>query len=314
MTVLGSLAVNVLARIKGFGRNEQLGKAQARLKSFTTNIKNTAASLKSFAAIAGAVATAAVGRFVVKEFEAIEALGLKAQLLGVNIQKLQALSFAARTSGVEENTLTTAMQRFARRTAEAAKGSGEAQAAIRELGLDARTLVRLPIAERFELILERLAKIPDASERVRLAFKFFDSEGVKIANMATGLREAVKEYQNFGKATTGEDFKKAQQFNREMAMLLEKLKLQGRSLLIEAGPTLINLLEALNAAVKVGQDSGLFSVAGAALKANPLALIGGINRRAQERLSQSGNLPAITAAELAVAGGIRKAATDTRGF
>ena len=87
----------------------------------------------------GAAATAAAGAvalFTKSNVNALDTLGKTASKLGVNVEFLQQMRFAAEQTGIETRTLDMGLQRFIRRVAEAAKGTGEAKAALQQLGID----------------------------------------------------------------------------------------------------------------------------------------------------------------------------------
>ncbi len=95
------------------------------------------------------------------------------------------MRFAAKASGVEQQTLDVALQRFTRRAAEAAQGTGEAKDALASMGITLRD--QDGHLRRSEDLLadvaDAFARIEDPAERVRLAFKLFDSEGVALVNL-----------------------------------------------------------------------------------------------------------------------------------
>jgi hypothetical protein len=91
-----------------------------------------------------------------------------ADKIGVGVEALQELRFAAKASGVEQQTLDMALQRFTRRAAEAAQGTGEAKDALAQMGIALRDQSG------------NLRRSEDPAERVPLAFKLFDSEGVAL--------------------------------------------------------------------------------------------------------------------------------------
>jgi hypothetical protein len=78
-----------------------------------------------------------------------------------------------------------ALQRFTGRTAEAAQGTGEAKDALASMGITLRD--QDGHLRRSEDLLadvaDAFARIEDPAERVRLAFKLFDSEGVALVNL-----------------------------------------------------------------------------------------------------------------------------------
>ena len=75
-------------------------------------------------------------------------------------------------SGVEQQTLDMALQRFTRRAAEAAQGTGEAKDALAQMGIALRD--QSGNLRRSEDLLgdvaNAFARIEDPAERVRLAF------------------------------------------------------------------------------------------------------------------------------------------------
>jgi hypothetical protein len=81
---------------------------------------------------------------------AADAIGKTADKIGVGVEALQELRYAAKASGVEQQTLDMALQRFARRAAEAAQGTGEAKDALAQMGIapwsSSRRTRRLPTA------------------------------------------------------------------------------------------------------------------------------------------------------------------------
>src|SRR5919106_455892 len=108
---------------------------------------------------------------------------------------LRELRFAAKASGVEQQTLDMALQRFTRRAAEAAQGTGEAKDALAQLGITLRD--QDGHLRRSEDLLadvaDAFAGIEDPAERVRLAFKLFDSEGVELVNLLADGSSALEE-------------------------------------------------------------------------------------------------------------------------
>ena len=130
-------------------------------------------------------ALAGVATLVNRSISAADAIGKSADKIGIGVEALQELRFAAKASGVEQQTLDMALQRFTRRTAEAAQGTGEAKDALAQLGITLRDQDgHLPRSEDLLAdVADSFARIKDPAERVRLAFKLFDSEGVALVNL-----------------------------------------------------------------------------------------------------------------------------------
>ena len=122
--------------------------------------------------------------------------------LGFTIEGLQELHHAAELSGVGVERFNTASQRSVRRIAEAANGSGEAVGALEELGLYAEELAELSPEEQFNQLADALSGVENQGDRVKLAMKLFDSEGVDLVNMlgegSAGLEKMRQEARDLG--------------------------------------------------------------------------------------------------------------------
>ena len=115
--------------------------------------------------------------------------------IGISTDALQELRYAGELSGVATNTVDMALQRFTRRTAEAARGTGEAKDALAEMGIRLRgNDGRLRSAdELLGDVAEKMGKVKSGGDRVRLAMKLFDSEGVSFVNMLKDGRAGLDE-------------------------------------------------------------------------------------------------------------------------
>jgi len=156
-----------------------LGKVRRALFSFQT-------------AIVGAVGAAGLGLLVKSSLDSIDALGKTASKLGVTTQELQKLRFAAELAGISTRTTDMAIQRFTRRLSEAAVDTGEAKNALIELGLNAKELAKLPLEKQMLELASAFDQVENSGDRVRLAFKLFDSEGVAFINTLEGGRDALQ--------------------------------------------------------------------------------------------------------------------------
>ena len=144
--------------------------------------------------------------------------------LGIGIEDLSELRFIADQSGVAFTSLSMGIQRMTRRLAEAANGTGEARGAIKELGLDAEYLKNLAPEDQFDAIAIALSGVSNQSERVRLAMKFFDSEGVSILQLlgdtASETERAFEEMREtahaLGVVWTKDSAEAASDYNDEM--------------------------------------------------------------------------------------------------
>lgn len=139
---------------------------------------------------AGGAAT--FGAMVKSSIDAANRLGDLSTRLGVAVEDLSRLQYAAKLTGVSSTTLTTGLQRMTRRIAEAAGGSGEAVKALNELGLSAGKLKDLTPDQQFEVLADALESVPSQADKVRLSMKLLDSEGVALLQTMAGGSAAIR--------------------------------------------------------------------------------------------------------------------------
>ena len=109
---------------------------------------------------------------------------------------MQKFQFAAEQSGVKSEGASIALQRFARRTAEARETGGALKEELDKLGISltdsggaAKTTEDL-----FTEFGQKLTEIQDPSEKLRVAFKFLDTEGVALTQMFQAGGKTLEEF------------------------------------------------------------------------------------------------------------------------
>ena len=160
---------------------------------------------KQMAKLSGAFAIAGVGAgaaLTKSSMATIDNLAKTADKIGTTTEALGGLRHAAELTGVSSNTLDMAMQRLTRRVSEAADGTGEAKGALQELGLNAVELEKLPLDTQMEKIADAMGGLDTQADKVRIAMKLFDSEGVSLVNTlsggSAGLSEMAAEAEQLG--------------------------------------------------------------------------------------------------------------------
>ena len=190
-----ALNIRLEATIARF--EQQMRKADQVMRRQTRQMETRASRFErtvsqKFARAGGAL----IGAFAVRAsfsgldhaLTTLDEIGKTADKLGLTTDALQELRSAAEQSGVAVGTFDMAMQRFGRRVAEARQGTGEAKAALKELGID--LVDQAGNARDIEDVLadvaDRMASMSSQTDKNRIAMKLFDSEGVVMVNM---LRE-----------------------------------------------------------------------------------------------------------------------------
>ena len=211
-------------------------------------------SLTAFkASIAGLGATLATGglvAFVKTQVDAADKIGKLSTQLGISTEALSQYQFVAEQTGVEFNTFATALQRVTRRISEAAQGGGPAIDALNELGLSAKALTGLPLEQQFEAIARQFEQVKDSSDRVRLAFQLFDSEGVRLLRTldkgAAGIADLREEADTLGLTLTSLDTTRA----AEVADAFNRIENIARSLARNLAFELLPIFEDLAFTIK----------------------------------------------------------------
>lgn len=113
------------------------------------------------------------------------AIGKTADKIGVTTTELQELRFGAERSGVATTALDMGLQRFARRVAEAAEGTGELQGILKQYEIDVTNAdgSSRKMTDVLDDFADAIQGAASDGEKLRLAFKGFDSEGAALVNL-----------------------------------------------------------------------------------------------------------------------------------
>jgi hypothetical protein len=151
-------------------------------KSMAADIGRNARNIAIGASLAGgavfglASSTAQLGDDVAKT----------ADKLGIGIEQLQELRYAAERSGVSTSSFDAALEKMQKNLGEAATGTGTAKDALKELGLSAEQLINKSPDEALGIIADRMQGVETAAERATLANDIFGRSGIGMINMLRG--------------------------------------------------------------------------------------------------------------------------------
>ena len=177
-----------------------------KVKASVFNVRNSVVALG---------ATLALKQFAGQIDELAKASGR----LGLTVNELQSLQFAAGQTGVSSDELTKGLERFSRSIGETANGVGVAVRSFEALGISifgANGQIK-PTQEVLDEVADALKEIGDPAERVRIAFDLFGRSGTKLINtLKNGSGELQKLQDNFNNITvqlTGEQAKAVEAAN-----------------------------------------------------------------------------------------------------
>lgn len=251
----------------------------ARMKAFRAPIRSLQRSFRALSEESGltrlgsvigsvarkvAVLGAAAGALGIAGFKKFLAVGEDfvdtSAKLGIGIEALQELRFAADQSGVSAGTLDTAIVKLNKSTAEAAAGKGDAAKAYRALGIAVRDTsgkIR-PATELLPAIEAGLAKIQDPAIRTRIVMALFGRGGaemIKLLGRGVGtLRSLREEAQALGIVMSEETALAAEETGDQLSKLLGVAKGVGFLLAGALVPDVLRLTKASLAWVTANRE------------------------------------------------------------
>lgn len=231
---ISTLAVDLTVNTAKF--TSEFVKAGKRAKTFESSLINTGKVVAG--AVAAMGASIATGMTVIAN--EMDQAGKTAQKLGLTTEALTSLRHAVeQTSEVTSGQFDMALQRMTRRIAEAAQGTGEAKDALKELNLDAGQLAQMSPDQVFKAIADQLSEVNSQSDRVRLAFKLFDSEGVGLVNTlqlgSAEIENLQQQAVDLGVAFDDKAAASAERFNDQLDVLKKTFTGTMTSLLTNSG-------------------------------------------------------------------------------
>jgi hypothetical protein len=172
----------------------RLGETAGKLReSLRTAVEQAA----SFRTIIGTLAgTTGVGLLLRNALDWADALQDSADKLGINVEALQELRFAAQQTGIEADKLDQILTIFADGVANAAKGSGQAVDALHRLGVPLKDLqgnIR-PIPDLLLDVADALQKVANPAERINLGRDLFGRDGAAFLNTLANGSQGLKEF------------------------------------------------------------------------------------------------------------------------
>ena len=211
-------------------------------------------------ALAGIATVGGLSALINRSLEAADAIGKTADKLGIGVEALQELRYAASLAGVEQNTLDMALQRFTRRVGEAARGTGEAKEALASMGIALRDQdghIRRS-EDLLDDVAEALRAVEDPAERLRLAFKLFDSEGVAMVNMlnrgADGLADMRQRARDLGIVLEEDLIRNAEKAKDELDTLGKVISANLTRAVLDLSPLIADLSSGL---AELAADAGV---------------------------------------------------------
>jgi hypothetical protein len=205
---IGNLSVSLTMNTAAFQKGATL--AEKRAKSLQTNMAGIGSSISkiggalALGAVAGGVAV--LGGMAKSAFELGSSLTEAAAKVGVTVEALQEMRFAATQNGISIETMDGSLNKMTKTLGELSLGNKTVAANFKELGLSARDFVGLTPTESFAKIADALKGIESETERAALGNKLFGRSYAELKPLvdlgAAGINAAAAEKRKDGVIST----------------------------------------------------------------------------------------------------------------
>lgn len=199
------------------------------------SVKDVTKVMAGLVTIAASVATAVTGAayaMVSSYAESAAQIERTSQRLNINAESFQALTYAAKRFGVEQDQLSDGMKELSMRAAEfASTGGGSAKDALAQLGISQRQVKAYgnDVNGLFNIIRDRISEIKDQGQRQYLSDALFggglaDVGGEFFSQTAANIAELKKQAMDIGYIIPESELKKADEFNASVMLASDSIK------------------------------------------------------------------------------------------
>jgi hypothetical protein len=269
--VVGALRVNLGLDSAQFTRGAR--QAQSTMQQLGRRMQQVGAAIS---VVGTGVALALRG-----QVNAMDELAKASLRVGVPVEALSQLQYAAELSDVSLSDLQTSMQRLSRAMVEDAAAFEAVGIAVRDSAGEMR-----PVMDVFQDLSDRLAEMPEGAERTSLAMDLMGRSGANMiplmAGGAAAIREMMEEADRLGLTVSGDTAAAAVAFNDNMTRLRRTFTGVTRVISAELVPILESLSAMLVGAAEIFQNLSpttrrfAAAIAGITVVVGPLTVAAGL--------------------------------------
>lgn len=248
-----ALSANTTALSKDLKRSTKITQKSAQDMERAFKIVSTALLAIGSAAVVG------LGALIKSSIDTADKMGKMAQSVGLSVESLSGLAFAAELSDINLDELGARLTNLNRRAKEGARGVKSYRQAFDTLGISLTdSQGRLRETEALVLdIADKFSKMEDGLLKSALATDIFSNAGVKMIPFLNQGREGIQaltdEARVFGRVISEKLRKNAEDFNDNLNRLKAAVQGLGIALATELTPTLNRLSFSMVEVVKEGE-------------------------------------------------------------
>lgn len=254
-SVIGALRVNLGLDSAEFQTG--MRRAQGETDKFSNALKVGFAA----AAAAAAAGLAAISASVRQNLNSFDELSKTSQKIGIPVEELSKLKYAADLSGVSMEGMQTAVSKLSKNMVAAADGTGKMAQSFSALGVNVKNSdgsLRSSSAVLTELS-DKFAAMPDGAQKTALAMQLLGKSGADLIPLLNGGSEALggllNEAKAFGLEISTETARTAEAVNDNFARVGYAISGLGVQLTAALAPILLQVSNAMVAMAETFIDA-----------------------------------------------------------
>lgn len=224
MITANTSTVKITADISQFER--EMGRAEHSSMAVNAGLsKLRTAAVAMAGAMAAAAGVTGVGAMVARSMQLQDELAKTADRLGISTQTLKAFQLQADLAGIGADGFDRALEKMTLNLQDAAKGTGTAQDAIKQLGLNVYELASQSPDQAYLQIADAMNHLESETQKVSIAADIFGVKSTAMVNMINegraGFDSASQKVTEYGTALSRIDAAKLEAANDAMTRAQE---------------------------------------------------------------------------------------------
>lgn len=192
---------------------------QAGLEGIEKKFGAFAGRMAKAGGIAVTIAASAVAASVVKAISTGAEIGDLAERYGIGTTAIQQLSYAAKQSGTDLDTLVAGI-----RNMQKGLGGGTLGDELKALGISMQTIRGLAPEKQFEIIGDAIGSLPDPAQRTAMAMKIFGKAGAELIPLFGNITEHTERFNKSGRGMSEEMVKMSGELDDQLGELNHEFK------------------------------------------------------------------------------------------
>lgn len=240
---IGTLSAKITADASQYRR--ALGRARNLTARFSRSVGRVTRNVGLLGAATSAAAFGGIAVMARRQAEVIAQTDKLANRLDVTTERMSALRFAARRSGISFDTLNEGIQELQLRLADARRGTTTMVEGLEAINVSLEELEGLNAAEKFERIGRAISQLPSAGERQFAADALFGGEAGRrlLTLFNTGLGRAVQKARELNLTFDRFDASRVRNANRAIRTMQAVINATVRDISIELSGSIRRLAQ-----------------------------------------------------------------------